>query len=96
MRGCYSGAGRLAHIEHELGSIEASGTQILSFDAPKTIDRVVVREDQTNGQAIRGWSVSAQLQADSPGAWTVLANGTSMGNKCAPSPARPRQRADAL
>ena len=48
MRGCYSGAGRLAHIEHELGSVEASGTQILTFDAPKTIDRVVVSEDQTN------------------------------------------------
>ena len=45
------------------------------------IDRVVVREDQMEGHAIRGWSVQAQLASDDSAKWVVLANGSFVGNK---------------
>lgn len=77
MRGCYYGSGVAGKAEHQLGSPEAGSTQLVQFDAPQTIDRVVIREDQTEGQAIRGWSVQGEVG----GKWTPLANGSSVGNK---------------
>lgn len=80
-RGCYDkgGAGLVGISEHVRGSGEAGPLQTLAFDAPQLIDRVVVREDQTEGEVIRGWAVEAKLAANSE--WTRIANGTSMGNK---------------
>ena len=87
-RGCYdAGSAGIAGIaEHARGSEHAGPTQYLHFDRPTTIDRVVVREDQTEGEVISAWVVEAQMVADSTppgvtGAWTRIANGTSMGNK---------------
>ena len=62
MRGCYDGAGRLGVAEYERGSEDGltdtgSGARDvleIRWDAPRTIDRVVLREDQTNVQAVRG------------------------------------------
>ena len=106
-------------MEHELGSApNPLGREelLLTLTTPSTIDRVVLREDQTDGQMIQGWSVSAQFStttttttaaaaaagAAAAGAassasastalvaaatandhdeWTVIANGTSIGNK---------------
>ena len=55
MRGCYYGAGVAGKVEHPLGSSEATDSQLVRFEAgaPQTIDRVVIREDQTDGQ-VRG------------------------------------------
>lgn len=85
-RSCYSGAGRLGVVQHELGSdtntTAADGRREaleLRWGTPQTIDRVVLREDQTEGQSIRGWSVQAQLAPSAN--WVVLVNGTSIGNK---------------
>ena len=47
------------------------------FDSPVTVDRSVIREDQTNGQVIRNYTVDVQ-QDD---AWKRVASGTSIGNK---------------
>jgi hypothetical protein len=66
-------------VDHPLGRAPAGDTQLLTFDPPAMIDRVVVREDQTEGQAIRAWEVHAQALRG--GAWSKIANGTSMGNK---------------
>jgi len=83
IRGCYSdgGGGLLGKVEHARRSEPgAARTELLlEFGGPTLIERVVVREDQTQGEAVRGWSVRAQL----PGsvAWQEIANGTSMGNK---------------
>ena len=78
MRGCYYGGGVAGKTEHPLGSAEAGTTQLVQFDTPQTIDRVVIREDQTDGQAIRGWEIRGET---SPNQWAVLANGSSVGNK---------------
>ena len=87
-RACYDAGspGMLGIVEVARGSEEAAGTQLLRFDTPRLIDRVVVREDQTNGQTIRRWEVQAQLSSSNDSdsvqtAWTQIANGTSMGNK---------------
>eukprot|EP01052_Picozoa_sp_SAG31_P022992 SAG31_NODE_1861_length_7044_cov_169.866379_1_plen_569_part_00 len=87
-RGCYDagGTGMVGIAEHALGSEEAGSTQLLKLDRPRMIDRVVVREDQTQGQTILQWEVQAQLSPHSSKvvssmAWTRIANGTSMGNK---------------
>ena len=45
----------------------AGPAQTLRFGGPRRIDRVVVREDQTDGAAVRSWEVQAQLvQAQLP------------------------------
>jgi hypothetical protein len=51
MRGCYYGSGVAGKVEHALGSPEAGAAQLVRFAAPRSIDRVVLREDQTDGQA---------------------------------------------
>jgi len=81
-RGCYDkgSAGMVGIAEHVRGSEHAGPTQTLTFGGPVTIDRIVVREDQTEGQTINTWVVEAQMLS-SHGNWTQIANGTSMGNK---------------
>ena len=61
LRGCYDGEGRVGVTEYGRGS-EAGltkpgvrGALELRWDSPRIIDRVVLREDQTDGQAVRGW-----------------------------------------
>ena len=50
--------------------------------APATVDRSVIREDQTNGQVIRGYTVEVQLNnSTSTVQWLTVAQGTSIGNK---------------
>lgn len=79
VRGCYS-PGSAGMRGAAVGDM-ASGSAIeLQFGGPTTVDRVVVREDQTEGQAIRAYQVLAQLDGPSS-AWVGLVNGTSMGNK---------------
>jgi len=79
VRGCYADEAPGMVGQRWRGAADSPTELLLRFDAPQTIDRVVVREDQTEGQAIRGWSVLAQLSSGSD--WTWLVNGTSIGNK---------------
>ena len=64
-RGCYDvgSPGMVASAEHARGSEDACGIQTVSFEAPRVIDRVVVREDQTEGQTILAWDVEAVVVA---------------------------------
>jgi len=63
------------------------GEFVLAFDHPIAIDRVVLQEDQSNGQVIRSFSLfakilpepSAKIPSELP--WTPLSSGKSVGNK---------------
>ena len=73
-RGCYDtgSAGMVGISEHIRGSGQAGPTQTLTFDSPRVIDRVVVREDQTEGETIRAWEVQAQLATGEAGPCQML------------------------
>ena len=62
MRGCYYGAGVVAtaQSEHAPGGSGGTSQMLVRFDTPRAIDRVVIREDQTQGQSIRGWEIQGQ------------------------------------
>ena len=64
MRGQYSGSGQLVLT--------------LFPSAAVSVDRIVVREDITRGQLVRGFTVTATLPG---GATQVFATGPSIGNK---------------
>lgn len=63
------------------------GTYTLIFDYATAIDRIMLMEDQTNGQVIRSYQVFAKIiddgvtdgTLDVP--WTEVANGMSIGHK---------------
>lgn len=55
----------------------SGGNVTLTLPSGATIDRVVIQEDQAQGQRIRGFSVDAQ----SSGSWTTILTGTGVGNK---------------
>jgi hypothetical protein len=74
MRACYFASG----VVGEVTPADSSDTVLLEFANAKSIDRVVIREDQTAGQAILGWEVRGET---TNGTWRVLANGSSVGNK---------------
>ena len=76
MRGCYFASGVAGEVETT--PADSSDTVLLEFGSAKPIDRVVIREDQTEGQAIRGWEIHGET---TNGTWRVLANGSSVGNK---------------
>jgi len=72
VRGCYG-----APIANTSGSGADSYTLAVPTGAA-AIDRIVVAEDQSYGQLIRAFSLSAQL---TNGTVVSLFNGTSVGNK---------------
>lgn len=59
----------------------------LAFSYPTSIDRIVLMEDQTQGQVIRAYEVYAKIvdaeemdgTLDVP--WTLVSNGSSVGHK---------------
>lgn len=63
------------------------GTCTLKFGYPTSIDRIMLMEDQTNGQVIRSYQVWGRVVDDgvTDGTldvpWTALSNGTSIGHK---------------
>lgn len=66
---------------------DEAGSYSLAFDVPTAIDRIVLMEDQTNGQVIRSYQVHAKI-VDAQEAngtlnvpWTLVSNGTSVGHK---------------
>ncbi|OBT51622.1 hypothetical protein VE04_09355, partial [Pseudogymnoascus sp. 24MN13] len=61
-----------------------NGTYSMMFDSPTSIDRVVLMEDQTEGQVIRSYEVYAKIvdeqgQLDVP--WSLVSKGNSVGHK---------------
>ena len=63
-------------IAHKIGCVKG-GKYEMRFDEPTTVDRVVLMEDQTNGQVIRSYGVYGKVA----GEWMLLSNGTSVGHK---------------
>ena len=62
--------------------VDDSTVHVLEFNAPVTVDRSVIQEDQTQGQAIRAYTVDAQLASGTNATqWITVAQGTSIGNK---------------
>jgi alpha-L-fucosidase len=63
------------------------GTVTLNFDYATSIDRIMLMEDQTNGQVIRKYEVWAKVVDDgiTDGTFnvplTMISNGTSIGHK---------------
>lgn len=69
---------------------DEDGSYSIRFESPQEIDRVVLMEDQTEGQVIRSYEVHGKgsgsgegLNATAPDAssWTLLSEGTSVGHK---------------
>ena len=63
-----------------------NGIYSVNFDSPTAIDRIVLLEDQTNGQVIREYYVYAKV-VDATGAmstlvvpFAIVSNGTSVGH----------------
>lgn len=68
--GCYS---------NPIAQTSGSGlTFTVMPSAPVAIDRVVISEDQTTGQRVRAWALSATL---GDGSTVALGQGQSVGNK---------------
>jgi len=52
------------------------------FDSPVSVDRSVIQEDQTRGQVIRAYIVTALIAiSKDQNEWIQVATGTSIGNK---------------
>ncbi len=52
------------------------------FDSPVSVDRSVIQEDQTRGQVIRAYIVTALIAISKDhNEWIQVATGTSIGNK---------------
>ena len=68
-------------------STNDAGEYSIKFDYPTAIDRVVLMEDQTDGQVIRSYQVQAKIVDSQDANSTVsvpltrVSNGTSIGHK---------------
>ncbi|ATY67468.1 glycoside hydrolase family 29 [Cordyceps militaris] len=61
------------------GAAGGDGSYTLVFDGPVEIDRVVLMEDQTDGQVIRTYRVWGRQSTGAD--WGLLSKGTSVGHK---------------
>ena len=83
IRGCYAEPVALGTPQ-----VSADGTEYaIAFERPTAVDRVVLMEDQMNGQVIRKYEVHGKV-VDAQGErgtlevpWSLLSNGTSIGHK---------------
>ncbi|PSR78417.1 glycoside hydrolase family 29 protein [Coniella lustricola] len=63
-------------------SAAGTGTGLsFAFEHPVAIDRVVMMEDQTDGQVIRAYEADASSSSSQPKQWTLVSNGSSIGHK---------------
>ena len=85
---CYGQAVGEDHASHEAS--DEDGSYSIVFDEPQSIDRVVLMEDQTEGQVIRSYEVQGKVAGEAEGwnatapdadSWTLLSKGTSIGHK---------------
>ena len=86
IKSCYGAPANANHTE-VTENYDGPGTYQLTFAYPTVIDRVALMENQTNGQVIRSYEVWGKVVDDGvtdgmgDGAWTKVANGTSIGHK---------------
>ncbi|OBT53599.1 hypothetical protein VE04_07443 [Pseudogymnoascus sp. 24MN13] len=78
---CYS-----SPIAHNATHSESdTGIYSMKFDQPTLIDRIILMEDQTDGQVIRSYQVYGKISNDTNGAsnvpFTLISKGTSVGHK---------------
>jgi len=84
IKSCY---GSPVNTNNTQGTANHDGTYTLKFGYATSIDRIMLMEDQTNGQVIRSYQVWAKVIDDgvSDGTldvpWTQVLNGTSIGHK---------------
>ena len=84
IKSCY---GSPVNTNNTQGTANDDGTYTLKFGYATSIDRIMLMEDQTNGQVIRSYQVWAKVIDDgvSDGTldvpWTQVSNGTSVGHK---------------
>lgn len=78
IRACYG-----APVTPAAAAQNETGVYALAFDQPTPIDRVVLMEDQTDGQVIRSFEVYAQIADGEPAgsSWTRVVAGSSVGHK---------------
>ena len=86
IRTCYyTDTGRVANTSDIHMHWLASNLLPLPLPSPRFINRIVLQEDQTRGQAVRAWEVEAMVVGDTSDAgarvWTPLAAGQSIGHK---------------
>ncbi|KAJ6436410.1 transposase-like protein [Purpureocillium lavendulum] len=64
------------HTKHD------NGTYSITFESPTSIDRIVLMEDQRDGQVIRSYQVQAKMVSGvDAGNWSLVSKGTSIGHK---------------
>merc|ERR1712039_367721 len=56
---------------------QSGATLEINLADPVTTDRLMIQEDQSQGQRIRSYTVEAQID----GSWKQLSSGKSVGNK---------------
>lgn len=72
-------------IRKVTNATDGCGAHFMNFEPPTSIDRIVLMEDQTNGQVVRSYQVHAKIVdgqtavANLP--WILVSNGTSIGHK---------------
>lgn len=85
---CYGNAVGGDQAAHDVS--DEDGTYSITFDSPQSIDRIVLMEDQTDGQVIRSYEVEGKVTGGGSGgnstasdtdSWTLLSKGTSIGHK---------------
>lgn len=85
---CYGEAVGEDQAVHDVS--DEDGTYSITFDPPQSIDRIVLMEDQTDGQVIRSYEVEGKVTGSGGGgnstasdtdSWTLLSKGTSIGHK---------------
>ncbi|OAQ58196.1 glycoside hydrolase family 29 protein [Pochonia chlamydosporia 170] len=68
-------------------TVHNNGTYSISFESPTSIDRIVLMEDQRDGQVIRSYQVQAKVVSAGDSGdlstvpWSLVSNGTSIGHK---------------
>jgi hypothetical protein len=79
IRSCYG----TAVLPNQRFTFDNSLVYIQLFDSsPVTVDRSVLREDQTRGQVIRAYTIDVKLiNSTEDNNWITVAQGTSIGNK---------------
>ena len=83
IRSCYANPA----VDNSKHHVDDQGTYTISFDYPTAVDRIMLMEDQTNGQVIRSYHVYAKVvdSQDANGTlavpWSLVSNGTSIGHK---------------
>eukprot|EP01043_Picozoa_sp_COSAG02_P067010 COSAG02_NODE_10617_length_1899_cov_2.062222_1_plen_295_part_00 len=61
---------------------QGTDTLLLLLDEPAFVNRIVLQEELSRGQAVRAWQVEGEVaNQHGTGSWALLASGQSIGNK---------------